>query len=444
MDLKKMEAWGNKLRTTLRLDSHHAMERFMIMLALLLAMLVVVMTGAFTSAFSKNSEDLSNTSVYTPTFKTSQSEQEGQLQAVYTNTEKTRALLLMQFKDASKMSTDAEKYQAFVTSSNPKNLGSTSKPKTELKGSIITFGSTGYMGVMLDSDKPFKEDLLAVTMRANAQLDYKGTDEETSSEEKVKALASGDSFKEHDQWRMFVNPGAKGTTTLADLDATNPDSAAVFYDAVLKAKESEVRNTMDNHLEQMKVDLQRVEEYKSEMARTSVDGVRIIPPKEPREIAGDAVTGSKAKGDVPSSLALKTDWVDPHGFNFNWREGSIRTGYLDKIVPAGQSYSSFLQKKMGNSTQESGSSTTFNSEDLTWKLSDGTTLEASTNTGALKPLTSIRDNLSTAYQDYITHKTEYQTKDYNSLLDLELQLRSVSSSQSVNNDPKAVAIYGGA
>lgn len=416
----------------LRLDSHHAIQRFGALAAFLAATLVMLLVLTLTSSIAASRSSLDAKAVYTPTFTSSKSQQSGEVDGVYVSPDRTRALVMMQFDDTSGVSSDAANYQAFATGST-ESL-STQALKTQVDGDIVVFGSTGYMGVVLESDAPFEQQIVSLTVRANSELNYT----EDGSARVADHLKDDASFAAHDQWRLFINPGASETIESQALVTPVFNAEEVFYDAVIADQEAEVRKGLDSSLDQLRIDLARIEERKTEMARTNVDGVRIAPPREPAAISGDEVVGQPATAETESSLELVTDWVHPRGFDFDWRNGSVKEGYLDEVVPEGETYSSFLMEREKNTSSNEGS---FQASDLQWKLTDGTDLAQASGTGVLKPLVDVMSALTTEYQNYYRHKVDYQTKGYDELLNLEVALRNVGSSQSMNTTDEALVTY---
>lgn len=422
------------LATTLRLDSHHAIERFGVFFAIIAATFVLVFAGASTSSIANQRATLDSTTLYTPTFTTSKTQLSGDVSGIYVNSNNTRAMLLMQFKDASSMSANAKKFQAFLTGSTP-TLGAQAL-KTNIHGEIVVFGTTGYMAMVLDSDKPFEQQILNLTMRANAQLVYKPSD--TS---KLRAdLVGQKSFAEYDQWRLYFNPAASGAKTTTTLDGPQLNVGAIYNRLVIASQEKTARGAMDDQLAQMQVDLARIAEYQADARRVNVDGIRLQAPAVPEQIAGDVVTGKAAVGTTPSTLTFKPKWVSPSGFDFDWRSGNVAKGYLDQIVPKGQSYVTWLAAKAALSND--GTDGAMQVNNLQWKLSNGSLLsDYATSDSAMQPLFEIRNNLAQAYQDYFTHKLAYQVGAYSNLINLEVDLRNVRSSATTNDGKKVLFTY---
>lgn len=419
----------------MKLGPHHAIERFGVMTACFTVTFAVLLTGTIASAVANNRSQLSETALYTASFTTSRTELSGTVEGIYTNSGGDRALVLMQFRDSSagSFSVDAATYQAFLTGSNERL--DTQALGTNITGSIIVFGSTGYIGVVLDSDAPFAQQIMSLTLRANSELVYTEDAGRNLSED----LRDDGSFAEFDQWRVFANPGASGTVEASSLDSNRVDPVAIYYELVVAEQEEELRAQMDEQLLQMRAVLNRIAEYDGEMSRINVDGVFIEPPEVPVQIAGDSVTGDEAEGESESTLELETEWVHPRGFDFDWRSGSVDEGYLDAIMPTDESsYVTFLNEK----ARAEESSSPISGNEMEWILTDGNDLqEYGSSNQSMKPLRDIMNNTSQAYQEYHRLKTTYQVDSYSDLLELEVMLRGVDSAGSVNADEEVLLTY---
>ncbi|MCB5280367.1 hypothetical protein BJQ89_00089 [Arthrobacter sp. ES1] len=415
-----------------KLDSHHAIERFGVFFGAIALSFVVIFSATGVSAYANNQEALSSKALYTPTFKTSKTDISGDVPGIFVNADRTRAMVLMHFKDTAKVSANARDYRGFLTGSS-RGLNQESL-QTKVDGSVYVFGSTGYMGVMLDSDKPFNPQIMNLTMRANTELVFKEGGASTE-----KDLPADGSFQKFDQWRVFFNPGGSEATVSAALSTPKVDVGAIFNEVVVAAQEKTIRNTMDAQLALMQTDLNRINDGTAELERTTADGgaLRLVAPKVPKQIAGDVVEGKARVGETASTLKLKTDVVLPMGYGFDWRGGSVMAGYLKDLSPDGSSYVSYLAKR-GKEVRDE-----FRINEMQWRLNDGTDLKTdySGSDTTVKPLTDIMNKLSTAYQDYYKDKTTYQVEQYKQLLDLEVSLRNVESNHTVNSTKEAMVSY---
>ncbi|MEU7317906.1 hypothetical protein [Streptomyces sp. NPDC007083] len=417
-------AFGKKFK----LDSHHAIERFGVFFGIFTVAGVIVIGGTGASAFKASSDSLAHTALYTEEFTTSKTELNGDVDGVYTNEAGDKALVMMHFPANASISYNAADYRAFLLGSDS-DLNSEVVETSGIKGSFHVFGSTGYIGVLLDADKPFDKQVLNLTVRADKELSY---DERKQNEGSADELAGDASFKKYDQWRVFFNPGATGATEIKALDAMNFDPAQAYYDVVLQDEEQEIRDKLDRKLVAMRTNLAQIQAYTSDLETTKVDGLFLRPPSVPAEIAGDEVTGvsaSEAK-DGKSTLTLKSEHVVPGGFDLNWRAGNVYDGYLDVLVPSGQSYVEFLSSRRA----EGSDSTSQQISDMPWVLSDGTELKSDYQASdvTMRPLTNVMNNLSQAYQDYAKSKSEYQSDLLLELLGLDVKLRDVQSNGSIH------------
>lgn len=462
----------------LKLGPHHAIERFGVMFIALCAMGALLAVTTAVSAWSSSRADFSTTAVYTPEFVTSLTDQSGELEGVYVSEDRTTALALMEFDNPDAFSSNADNYQAFLTGASSDMSGE--DVATNVSGNVVMFGSSGYFGVMLDSDEPFEEQVLNLTMRSNTDVSStaEGIAEDTYS--------SDPTFAEYDQWRLFFNPGASEAEEISALNPRGVDASAIFAQVILAEEEEEARQQMDQSLLQMQTQLTLIEDLEDEMDRVSVgDGVSIVPPEIPEHIAYDEITGEVDQVEMDEDgieivveggdMELSTDYVDPRGFDFDWREGSIEEGYLDALVPDSETYQSYLDNKAAGAAsglsedvpdeeeertaldspedevgtddsiegaaQASDDSTGFNANDLEWELTNGDDLTENVDNELYNPLTEVMNQLSQAYQDYYDTKQQYQVEQYMELLSLEAQLSVVDSSYSVNSDEDSVQVY---
>lgn len=427
------------VRKTLRLDSHHSAERFGVIVGAVSLAGVLMVGGSAVSAYTASQAQLADQSIYTSTFTTSKTGLNGEVTGLYSNTENTKVLVMMRFDPQAPISYNAEDYRAFLMGSGL-DFSTEDLATDGLSASFYVMGSTGYMGVLLEADEPFAEQVMNLTMRSNKEL-TRPTDGSTApselSDDEVAIRGGDSSFEQYDQWRLFINPGASGVIHLDALDAAAFDPAQAYYDVVVKSKESDLRKRLDAQLDLMRSDLQRIDSYENDLATTKVDGLFLRPPAVPSFIDGDQVVGESAaeSGDDTSTLALDTNEVATGGFNFDWRNGNVYDGYLKDLVPAGQSTSEYLNERNNQDVAQTGANSADSAvSQMSWTLSDGSSLTDDYRAGSrsMQPLTTVMNNLSGAYQSYSEDKTAYQTGLLNELLNLDVELRGVESNASVN------------
>lgn len=423
-----------RIQKRLHLDSHSATERFGVVLAMFSVSLIALTAGLGASAVANTREQIAATALYTPTFTTSLTSLAGEVPGVYVSPDRTRALVMMSFGASAgdQLSIDAKNYQAFVA-------GSTTKMEyvpllTELSGQIVRFGSTGYFGVVLDSATGFPEQILNLTMRSNSTLVYTAGENAAVRQD----LYDDSTFLDFDQWRVYVNPGASDAVVLESLSGAGEplEPVDVYYDLVVREQEEVLRAELDRQLAQMQVEQFRIEEYTAQLASTEVAGLSLVAPDVPAQIEGDTVVGTPGSQEEP--LTLRSTWTAPTGYDFDWRSGDVRSGYLDALMPADTSYVRFLSDKASETDQDGG----YRATSRVWELSDGSNLaDHRSGDGVLAPLVSVMNNLSAAYDGFYASKATYQTAGLQSLINLEVQLRNVERSTSINDDQESLLTY---
>lgn len=429
-----------------RLGSHYRTERFAITFFVLASALTLVLMMGAVSTHSKKSHLLNDTSVYTKTFVSSKTGINGSVDNLYVSSDRKTALLLMKFDQPDQVSTNAENYQSFL-------MGSSYKMKQELikepvSGQIISFGSTGYLGVELktSSEDGFPSQIMNLVMRANEQII-------APDKARVQADAMDDSdqadrdetFNTFDQWQIYMNPGSKSVKTLPALDADKLNVKDVFYQTVTKSDESEIRDTLKSDLDTMNADLAAIREYKSRIESTSLDGAKLSVPDLPVQVRGDTITCvDQKKSDAdsvsqkvscdPEQMRYHPQWVAPNGFNFDWQDGSVDQGYINKILPKGQSALSWFAEHQ--SSNEGDSPEIMDASK--WKFSNGRTLESYMSGGGsdLGPIRDMNSSI-TLYQNaidtYYQDKIQYQVQDLGNLLGAEMSLKDVADNSTIND-----------
>lgn len=437
-----IKAAATGLSRRLRLDSHHEIERFGVILTLLACLGVIVIAASGASAFERSRSMLASKALYTADFTTSKTLLDGKVDGVYVNRGRDVALVMMHFDPEARISHTASDYRAFLLGSD-ESLSTDPVQTPQVRGSVHVFGSTGYLGVLLRSAEPFESQILNLTVRANAELSY--TDQQTPGAregELADELPDDVTFRKFDQWRVFLNPGASDTTTISALNATRFDPAKAFYQVITRDQEATARRALDAKLMEMRADLAQISAYEADLSTTRVGNLSLRPPAVPKIVAGDEVTGaSKAESDTGhSSLGLVTQSVVPGGFDLEWREGNVYEGYLDDVVPAGQPYVTYLAAKQAEATGTDAQSQINN---MAWILSDGTDLtgDYATSEVAMRPLTNVMNSLSGAYQAYYTHKREYQEALTLDLLALDIDLRDVESNTTEHDGRGFLVVY---
>jgi hypothetical protein len=437
-------------QTKFKFDSHHAIERFGVAVAVFGVTGTVFLTGAGISAYANGQEKLGATALYTTSFTTSRTQVSGNVLGVYTDPSKTRTMVLMTAKDEARLPSSADDYQVFLTGTDTELHQHTLKGQP-ITARYVTFGNSAkYMGVVLDNPNKFDLQILDMTVRINREVSYKETNGSSGeaqvgpSSTKTSDPNAGDkSFEKFDQMRIAFNPVATGSIE-ANLGEAGSDFNAgnVYHETVTQVSEKKLREQMDGQLLQMQADLAKIDQYESQIPTTfgndRVNKLTLNEPAVPEVIAGDQVTGRDAKSSKTgqSTLTLVSKKVVPGGYDFDWRDGSVSKGYLDKVVPKGMSYVDFMK------AQSKLSAPAPNWDKVEFTLSNGTSLSSYTNRDkVVEPLLTLRSNLITSWQTYYDHKKEYQVASYGNLLNLEIELRNVRANTTQNTNEKVLTLY---
>lgn len=413
------------------LDKHHTIERFGVIFCILSVSLFLVTLSIMGKHQKDNSTQITEQAMYTQVFKTSLTGVQGAVENIYTNSTKTKAFILLKFDDMKSISTDANEYQMFLTGSN---LAMT---PTELtvnpSGSIYMFGSTGYMGVYLAEARGFDKQILDLVVRCNKQI---ANTSETADADPVDA-----SFSKYDQFRIYLNAGGNDALVADILDTKEELKISDMYEAFITSpQEQVVRSGLTSMIDTMKLDLDRIAEYEQRLLTA-----KIQIPDAPKIIQGDyyEVTDGGTPDDTSDDVTyIVTNTIVPTGFDFNWYNGSVRSGYLKELA-GDKTFSNYLSAKLEDSEETPcGDPKTcyipFSMSDITWRRSDGSLFNADVNSAiATNSDIAIANDiagLQEAWRTYYGNKTNYQISGLRGLLMLEADVADSNSNFTINNE----------
>lgn len=410
-----------KILTKLKLDKHHRIERFGVMLLTL----SILMSGLLASIVVKKTKDdalaLSVRAMYTTHFTTSVTGISGDVVDVYRSDDGTRIFVLLKFSDAAKISTDADTYQLFLTGStiNMKQQSLANNPS----GSIYSFGSTGYVGLYLTDDSGFPKQIYDLVVRCNRQItqnEYSTTSAKPDEDE---------SFLKYDQFRIYFNPGGDKASQVDCLNGSVLKASDVYNELIIGPKEKDVRDTLAKNLKTMQTDLTAIKEYTERLNREGV-----TPVAAPELVSGDSVIS--VKDDI---LHLKTDHVIATGYDFEWRNKHINTGgYIDQLMEDGEDYNAFFTRKNAEVNAIS-----FSTSAVEWERTDGTTYD-STGSSDADTNAAINNDISlltTAWQTYYNDKSTYQCKSLKALLLLDVESKDAATNYTVRSEDGTLTKY---
>ena len=374
---------------------------------------LVFMTGvSIYNKFGLDDQMLASRAVYTTDATFSRTNQTSKVVGVFTNSDKTRGMVLIKFADGVNISSSASDYKVFTTASNLK------KGKEDLAskpaGSIYVFGTSGYIGLYFVDNGGFNSQIFKSTIRM--EKEFKSVDDKQI----VKEQLPGESYSEYDQADFYYNLGATQVTKLETLD--NPDfSIQDFYvEAVGSKLNTDLRKKITDNLNTMSKTMLQIRELKSRLESTAIDGVGLVVPDLPKEISSDSFSGS---GD---DILYTTNYVYPGGLNFNWKDIDLKKGYFKSINnksinPDDLTLSKFLVRLR----DQQNKSDVVKKFEHQWVMSDGSKFEDFVRTigldnSGVESMSSNVTTYTTLMDTYMETKYNYQTKDLKDLLSLDV------------------------
>lgn len=463
-----MQKKVDRIVSRFRLGQHYTIERVALISGAAVVSGSLLFGSTIVYAVQAGNIDFSQTATYNAEFRSSRTNQVSELAGFWKNVEGTRAFAVIKFAVPANMSTNAEDYFAYVT--GVKDLGTSPKAADVSQatvGSIYSFGD-GRIGLMLEAPEGFDMQVLNITMRAKKELVE--VDSTNLTSENMKAQGYDDSFIDHDQWRIMLNPAAETLATLPALNDEQIDLRALYWQTSMTDTEVGHRQALDTSLSRMNALLGRIENYKEALGVTSAtimgERVSLIEPIPHESIRGDRIEGL-ASVDVTKQLAedptgksvpgwedktfmaasldnlmsegyqynsyrLVTDHIFGGGYDFDWRNRTTLDGYLDSVIPGGQDAMDWITDH-AYQTKE-----TWNATQMEWVLSNGDRLEDHVLSEGAKPLIDLKNNLAQAYQDYFNEKQRYQRQLLQQLLISETQLDQAVENTQVAQGSDAV------
>ena len=390
---------------------HKKIERFMITFFSVTIPLVFMTGVSIYNKFGLDDQMLASRAVYTTDATFSRTNQTSKVVGVFTNSDKTRGMVLIKFAEGVNISSSASDYKVFTTASNLK------KGKEDLAskpaGSIYVFGTSGYIGLYFVDNGGFNSQIFKSTIRM--EKEFKSVDDKQI----VKEQLPGESYSEYDQADFYYNLGATQATKLETLD--NPDfSIQDFYvEAVGSKLNTDLRKKINDNLNTMSKTMLQIRELKSRLESTAIDGVGLVVPDLPKEIASDSFSGS---GDI----LYTTNYVYPGGLNFNWKDIDLKKGYFKSINnksinPDDLTLSKFLVRLR----DQQNKSDVVKKFEHQWVMSDGSKFEDFVRTigldnSGVESMSSNVTTYTTLMDTYMETKYNYQTKDLKDLLSLDV------------------------
>lgn len=431
-------------RKLMNWKKHHGIEMFGGLLVLCIVALVINSGVILSYAANEDKDYLEGNPYYAEEFVTSKSQTRGTIKAFYTNADNTKVAIMLHFTPITNMSTDAANYQIFYKGFNISKQRYTKRNLNEPVGGYYIFGSTGYAMIYLMDSTGFEQQAGEVVVRSLETL-YTNND---SSSEEIESLKQLDaSYEEYDQFRLIINPAGAQATVVDFLD--DFDVQRVYQQCIVDEQEAEIRARLMRDTVELNELWSRISAFKKNLTEAGVNVTML-----PEEIRGDRfvncpdadgkhceISSKDLVEDVTTQLVYVPSYVYSGGVDFDWFHEDLHTADFLGPLLGGKTEAAFFQSLVQEKAQYGGMQVDANS----FSMLDGTPINLSTlATSSLVTDKQIYDAISeysSAVNDYIEMKRQYQTVDMVEYLSLQYNMQSTGQTFSANLQDDTVHVW---
>ena len=409
--------------------SHHGIQAAAARLTALGAALVVLLAATVAGYATKGRSEFLNTSLYTKGFTTSASNLTGEVVAFAENASRTRSFQLYRIS-ASQGSTAlglppaADDYHAFLL--GLKDDGRVLKPWKggKVKGTITQYGSGGYIGVTLESDRPFPSQRTALVIQSQiASASAKRTQNSTVDKDTPYAELMSDKY---DTWVIIQNLGGADMATPSWMERL--DERKALYPLVYDRQIKDARKKLIAQSRLLRDELETMKADQRAFAGMRSAGVGVARADLPADVAGDSV------GD---DHGLRTGAPVPGAWTFDWQHFDGEHGMPAGVIPEGQDLAAYVadQRSRGQDGQSGASDDgdleagwlLTNGQDASWLASQGGGAAGAATFGAM---TTAMGNLTQDIAAYRADKEAFMTTMMQPMVDAEIEYLAAMDSVS--------------
>lgn len=396
-----------KFERAFLIGPHYSMERFGVLFCFCLSLFVILGVWWVIYDRNKSNEEYDNTTIYTTVTTTSITKTPVSMLGLFKNEDQNKAALLMKFGDLSRISSDAQSYRCFIGALDKK--GKVTQLKLNSNVSLYMYGTTGYMVATFDNGTTFPEQIVKV---------FFGSVKSVTGD----TVTGGLDPSESDMWIVDMNFGADQWYKTSAFDNGSFDADGFFAETISTQAENTIRKDLNDDLSVMYDLIARCNEYADRVERNSLDVESMIP----EWFSGDRVINEDG------AYSLVTSTVCPGGFDFDWRNGDVNTGYLSRLMVGSEAESKSVYLSQMVAQQQP-----FSYSAGIWHMQDGTTFESYAQINASAKIDEIRgdiEELEKAWQAYAKVKSKYQITDLTRLLQLEIDADSMRGNITSNEN----------
>lgn len=425
-----MTTWKERLFLT----KHQKMEQFSIAFLCLSISAVLMLCLGLYQSFVHDQSVISDKAMFNTRFKTSKTNTSGKVVGVYSNTNKTKTMVMLKFEDTDRISIDANNYNMFVTAADVS--GNMHRIKSAPIGSVYVFGDTGYVGLYLVNNAGFDKQILQITVRANLEL-VKQLANQSQGDEKKK----DQSFEKFDQFNVYCNPGAEKAITISALNTDGmPDASEVYRDTVGSMKLEELKLETKASMSELEIGLNKVKEHTKRMENNNIEF-----PELSRMVVGDVISHTGKKSDIKFDYKFETNAKG--ALEFDWQNNTFKEGF---IKPAMQNYkdSTITSTKdflMTQALDAKENKTNLQLDIRSWKLTDGRVIEDLNTTDVVNDeytqINKVCQDYVTVLSDYYRDKINFQTKQLRKFLQLESEVKDINELCTIHQGDDVLKVY---
>jgi hypothetical protein len=227
---------------------------------------------------------------------------------------------------------------------------------------------------------------------------------------------------DYDVLRLVCNFGASGCKHGKFLDGSRWTIQDAFEECILNPQEKNIRKQLDTRLKKLYSYKLALDEYAQ-----SLDRMSVIVPEYPTQLKDDRFENlnKKTKDETKAVWKYTPKYVYPKGFDFDWRAGSIKEGYIDKLRGdmSIDRYLSGKEQELDNTEDN----------DVVWRTKSGQLVsELSADSSLNTRIKNITEKVENTWDSYENDKKDYQTSLLKSLLYMEVNLKNLNVDTTVN------------
>jgi hypothetical protein len=448
----------------------------------------------------KNSQlTLTEQAIYTESFAWSLSGQEGSVEQIYTNESHTKAFILCKTDDMTSLTTSASDYQMFLT-------GYKGKLNNNPTGAIYIFGSTGYMGFYLVDQRGFSPAMYDLVIRNTKLVTSETGDVDTSDMDvsfskynqiriyanlgasgavtakfldnenatvsdiyaETVAVAAETEYKDKlaadlvqmnndvsklEEYKSRLNslgvyvpelPKSIAGDLISEDSSITKDNPVEFDESMIDATTSSVVSADENISEQIN---DKATSTEDDIATAEGATTEAISDDTAISDSEDTVSGEAASGEEETpTLYLKTNYVFPNGYNFDWQSFDINSDFVTDLI-GDKSFSQYVNTRKQEVANFGGAfPTSLNKNDyVTWTTLQGDSFDTDDADSIFSDKdTEIQNNINNYVDtlfDYYNTKYTYQVTDLFNLLKVSYNAHDSVDLFDVNTDEDVLLMY---